>query len=214
MWSKARILERKVLDEIDQLSSELGKVNVYVGSDGKLHYVNKDGADSALPFSIFGHAEDIRCKYGTGNNSYVSATPVSISGYTCVLFGFLHLMLAGAAHVADVYADNSALRAGSQYGTQLNAAYCAFYVRKGTSYIIKEHVFSAYSSNDFSDDVPGYKLVGAVIHFSGYSCSNTSGNAMYVSTEMDRSNDHVKVAANFNLVSSVTCKAMLLYMPA
>lgn len=38
-------------DEIDQLSSEIKTVNVYVGSDGKLHFVNSGGADSVLPFS-------------------------------------------------------------------------------------------------------------------------------------------------------------------
>ena len=38
-------------DEIDQLSSEIKTVNVYVDSDGKLHFVNSGGADSVLPFS-------------------------------------------------------------------------------------------------------------------------------------------------------------------
>lgn len=33
-----------------RLSSEIKTVNVYVGSDGKLHFVNSGGADSALPF--------------------------------------------------------------------------------------------------------------------------------------------------------------------
>lgn len=37
--------------EIDQLNSETDRINVYVGSDGKLHFVNKAGADSVLPFS-------------------------------------------------------------------------------------------------------------------------------------------------------------------
>lgn len=34
-----------------QLISEIKTVNVYVGSDGKLHFVNSGGADSVLPFS-------------------------------------------------------------------------------------------------------------------------------------------------------------------
>lgn len=34
-----------------QLNSEIKTVNVYVGSDGKLHFVNSGGADSVLPFS-------------------------------------------------------------------------------------------------------------------------------------------------------------------
>lgn len=34
-----------------QVISEIKTVNVYVGSDGKLHFVNSGGADSVLPFS-------------------------------------------------------------------------------------------------------------------------------------------------------------------
>ncbi len=37
--------------EIDALSRDLGRVNVYVGGDGKLHFVNSGGADSVLPFN-------------------------------------------------------------------------------------------------------------------------------------------------------------------
>ena len=33
------------------LNKSLGKVNVYVGTDGKLHFVNASGADSVLNFS-------------------------------------------------------------------------------------------------------------------------------------------------------------------
>ena len=33
------------------LSRDLGRVNVYVGGDGKLHFVNSGGADSVLPFN-------------------------------------------------------------------------------------------------------------------------------------------------------------------
>lgn len=36
------------------LNSDLSKVNVYVGSDNKLHFVNGSGADSAIPFSTGG----------------------------------------------------------------------------------------------------------------------------------------------------------------
>lgn len=39
-----------LMDKANQLSSEIKTVNVYVGSDGKLHFVNSGGADSALPF--------------------------------------------------------------------------------------------------------------------------------------------------------------------
>ena len=34
-----------------RLNSEIKTVNIYVGSDGKLHFVNSGGADSVLPFS-------------------------------------------------------------------------------------------------------------------------------------------------------------------
>ena len=40
-----------LMDKANQLSSEIKTVNVYVGSDGKLHFVNSGGADSVLPFS-------------------------------------------------------------------------------------------------------------------------------------------------------------------
>ena len=36
---------------VDTLNRDLGRVNVYVGSDGKLHFVNSGGADSVLPFN-------------------------------------------------------------------------------------------------------------------------------------------------------------------
>ena len=34
------------------LTTQTGRINVYVGSDSKLHFVNRDGADTALNFSI------------------------------------------------------------------------------------------------------------------------------------------------------------------
>lgn len=46
----ARIVRTHGL-EIDGLSRDLTRVNVYVGGDGKLHFVNSGGADSVLPFS-------------------------------------------------------------------------------------------------------------------------------------------------------------------
>ena len=39
-----------LMDKANQLSSETDRIRVYVGSDGKLHFVNKAGADSVLPF--------------------------------------------------------------------------------------------------------------------------------------------------------------------
>lgn len=37
-------------DALREVSVNLNKVRVYVGSDGKIHFVNSAGADSALPF--------------------------------------------------------------------------------------------------------------------------------------------------------------------
>ena len=39
------------MEQARVLSRDLGRVNVYVGSDGKLHFVNSGGADSVLPFN-------------------------------------------------------------------------------------------------------------------------------------------------------------------
>lgn len=36
---------------VNILESNVNNINLYVGADEKLHFVNKDGADSALPFS-------------------------------------------------------------------------------------------------------------------------------------------------------------------
>lgn len=33
------------------ITTQTGRINVYVGSDGKIHFVNNEGADSALNFS-------------------------------------------------------------------------------------------------------------------------------------------------------------------
>ncbi len=42
---------KTLMDRITQQSSDLAKVRTYVGSDGKLHFVNSAGADTVLPFS-------------------------------------------------------------------------------------------------------------------------------------------------------------------
>lgn len=51
-------LEQRIADEfgvvnqnITNVSAASGKVNLYVGADGKLHFVNSAGADTAIPFS-------------------------------------------------------------------------------------------------------------------------------------------------------------------
>lgn len=36
--------------EIDQLGTKVSRINIYVGADKKLHFVNSEGVDTALPF--------------------------------------------------------------------------------------------------------------------------------------------------------------------
>ena len=64
-----------------QLNSELDRVNVYVGSDGKLHFVNSGGADTALPFRGSGAAY-IACVSSGG--SYPNNTEYVIDKDTTV----------------------------------------------------------------------------------------------------------------------------------
>ena len=46
-----RTLNSNLTNNINALNTQLATINVYVGSDGKLHFVNRAGADTALPFS-------------------------------------------------------------------------------------------------------------------------------------------------------------------
>ncbi len=83
---------------VNQLNNSLAKVKTYVGEDGKLHFVDSEGADSVLPFSskptyaycyteqasesfaIDGYSQ-VRIKLvggvraGTYNQSYLIVTP-------------------------------------------------------------------------------------------------------------------------------------------
>lgn len=43
---------KTLMDKSNELSRDLGRVRIYVGSDGKLHWVDRNGADSALPFNV------------------------------------------------------------------------------------------------------------------------------------------------------------------
>ena len=47
---------------------ETSKIRTYVGSDGKLHFVNKAGADSVLNFSSDGNS-NLECIYHTGTGN-------------------------------------------------------------------------------------------------------------------------------------------------
>ena len=43
---------KELMDRVNELNRDLGRVRIYVGGDGKLHWVDRNGADSALPFSV------------------------------------------------------------------------------------------------------------------------------------------------------------------
>ena len=75
--------------------TENGRINVYVGSDSKLHFVNRDGADTALNFS-----SGLQYYIGTWIDSYggrydeVNITiPTSVSFINNIkfCFGFLQM---------------------------------------------------------------------------------------------------------------------------
>lgn len=73
-------------DKYNQLNSEIKAVNVYVGSDGKLHFTNSGGADSVLPFSSINAVEDISSKltaYASQNHGFRSTE--SLAGYKYVI---------------------------------------------------------------------------------------------------------------------------------
>ena len=60
---------------VKQIRSDISKVRTYVGSDGKLHFVNSAGADSALPFSrqtkVYSYSVDLT---STTTTSYTVPT--------------------------------------------------------------------------------------------------------------------------------------------
>lgn len=71
-------------DAIDELAGNAEKINIYVGEDGKLHFVDAGGADSVLPFS--GSAGDsfkiisLGSKTFRGFSGTVSAT-IDVTSY-------------------------------------------------------------------------------------------------------------------------------------
>ena len=52
----------------------MDNINVYVGSDGKIHFVDKDGADTALPFNNNVSFETLLSRYKDGNDSATITT--------------------------------------------------------------------------------------------------------------------------------------------
>ena len=56
--------------DISSVSSQVGNINVYVSNDGKLHYVDKDGADTALNFSSNPRISSINQRSSRPNSNY------------------------------------------------------------------------------------------------------------------------------------------------
>lgn len=146
-----------------------------------------------------------------GNNAVITATPEEIQGYELALFGFADLYVSGAMHVAAISADNNHVQAGSQYGSVISCTYGGYYVKAGTLHIVKEHTLSKVSTESLHDDVPGYRLVGGVLHFSGYSSSQTGGDAVG-NLKMDNTSDTMAANVSFRY-SEVKATAKLLYLP-
>ena len=70
----------------NQLYQNIARINIYVGSDGKLHFTDKDGADSVLPFSLINAVENISSKltaYASQNHGFRSTE--SLTGYKYVI---------------------------------------------------------------------------------------------------------------------------------
>lgn len=114
-------------------------------------------------------------------------------------------------HVATISADNNHVQAGSQYGSVISATYGGYFVKTGTPYIIKKHSLVKTSTVNLSNNVPGYRLVGGVLHFSDYSSSQTGGAAIG-NLAMDNSSDIIIADVLFQY-SAVTVSAKLLYLP-
>lgn len=193
---------------VSELNSDLGGFSFK--EEAGIKYVR--GADSVwVPFSSIAYIANFKGKYGTGNNSVISATPEEIQGYKLALYGFTNLYASGAMHVAAISADNNHVQAGSQYGSVISATYGGYFVKTGTPYIIKEHSLVKTSTVNLSNNVPGYRLVGGVLHFSDYSSSQTGGAAIG-NLAMDNSSDIIIANVLFQY-SAVTVSAKLLYLP-
>lgn len=199
---------KQLKDEVDNLNQNLGGFSFK--EEAGIKYVR--GADSVwVPFSSIAYISNFKGKYGTGNNAYIAATPEEIQGYELVLYGFTNLYASGAMHVAAISADNNRVQAGSQYGSVISCTYGGYYVKVGTPYMVKEHALSKVSTVNLHNDVPGYRLVGGVLHFSDYSSSQTGGAAIGNLT-MDNSSDIMIADVSFQY-SAVTVSAKLLYLP-
>ena len=100
-----------------QLNSETDRIRVYVGSDGKLHFVNKAGADSVLPFRGGGIAY-IACVSSGG--SYPNNTEYVIDKDTTVKIlttnDYMHVFLNNEeVHLTEIGTKDVTGHIGSWY---------------------------------------------------------------------------------------------------
>lgn len=154
-------------------------------------------------------------KYGTGNNSSITANPIQVDGYETVLFGFQNLTLTGALHVADIYADNNSLRAGSEHGTSIYGNWVQFLVKTGTEYIVEDYDMSLSipSGQVIEKEKSGYRLVGVAFHVSNYSSGVTGNITHSVATTLSLDTQKVTLHNGLQInTSSMKCTAKLLYL--
>ena len=174
------------------------------------------GADTVTPFNrSIPYIVKLSSKYGTGNNAIIRATPEEIEGYELVLFGFQYLVLVGAPNNAYIEANNTKAYAGySLWNTSISTTYGGYYVKQGTDYIIKNHSMSRIESGEYTDNVPGYKLIGAVFHFSNYNSSQSSQTAQAASVSLGIDNNSNTVNADIKFpYSTLTTTLKLIYLP-
>lgn len=119
---KNKVPEAKAVKE---LNSSLTKVKTYVGSDGKLHFVDAKGADSVLPFSGSNKYIDssIQVRGGmneTTTNDYSVVVPSNVK--TCTIFSSVF------AFVTDGYpATIQIYKNGIQITPNFTYTYCPSY---------------------------------------------------------------------------------------
>ena len=65
--------------------TENGRINVYVGSDSKLHFVNRDGADTVLNFSS--GVDSITIPSIEHREGWGAQTSINLTGVTKVTWG-------------------------------------------------------------------------------------------------------------------------------
>lgn len=116
-------LEERVKTAFDAVDSSLNKVKTYVGSDGKLHFVDAKGADTVIPFSnsvkiptFYNYYDDSasteRCHIEIDTNNFTSLSIGSLSGgmSDCRMFGIYGFNGSNYTRLAYTSSDFSAAK--------------------------------------------------------------------------------------------------------